>query len=204
MKNCTNGSLLVGPARLSYLTLFEPKMGINKKVQYSVTLLFPKDPTGTPNPGAATEIADIKEALKAYASEQFGAANLKGVKLPFKDGDVGIDGKDPAAPGYWYLRTASNSDYPPRLIDGNKNPVTSGWKSGDWGVANISFWSYNRDDGKGVSANILGMQFLYHDEALGGGTKAANVEDFDTFSDAHASDASAASSQDGDFDPFAE
>lgn len=207
MKNCANGTLLVGPARLSYLTLFEPKIGINKKNQYSVTLLFPKDGEGTPNPGSASEIAEIKEALKAFASEQFGAANLKGVKIPFKDGDIGIDGRDPVAPGYWYMRTASNADYPaPKLIDGNKNPVRGGWKSGDWGVANISFWSYNREDGRGVSVNILGMQFLYHDEALGGGPKTASMDDFETVTDAHGSDANAASSQDGtgDFDPFAE
>jgi hypothetical protein len=190
---------------LSYLTLFEPKIGLNKKNQYSVTLLFPKDGEGTHCPGAASEIAQLKDALKAFASEQFGAANLKGIKLPFKDGDIGVDGKDPAAPGYWYLRTASNADYPPKLIDGHKNPVTGGWKSGDWGVANISFWSYNRDDGKGVSVNILGMQFLYHDEALGGGAKTASVDDFETVTDAHKPEAGAASTQDGgEYDPFAD
>lgn len=197
MKTFQDGSILVGPARFSYLTVFKPRQNQQGKSEYSVTLLFPKDPTGTHCPHSASEVKEIMAALKAKAQSDLGE-RAKGCKICLKDGDAPGDDGEPKAPGYWFLRCSAGEDYAPMLIDGQKNVVTKGWKSGDWGYVKLRLWTYNRPDARGVSAGLLGIQFLYQDDPLGGGSS-ASPDDFEVVADAHAASYSEPAD---DYNPF--
>lgn len=190
---------IIGPVRFSYLTVFKPRQNPNKDgivMEYSVTMLIPKEPNSfCPEPKAIGK--QVSEMVKAALLEFFKEAPPKWTN-PLQDGDTELDsaGK-PKHPGYWFFRAWAKDEYPPLLIDCNQDKVTSGWQSGDWGKAKVSFYGYDRSGNKGVSCGLRGIQFLKHDEPFGsGGTSPdefekvagdgplnATAEEYDPFQD---------------------
>lgn len=159
---------IVGPVRLSYLNVFRPrKNGLkNDELEYSATLLIPKAPNQfCPDPKAVG--SSLTEIIKNAAAEKFGEG-AKGWRSPLKDGDtdLGEDGA-PKNPGYYTVRCSCKADFPPVLIDGARNHVTSGFESGDWGKVKLSAWTYDTSGNKGISVGLRAVQFLYKDEPLG-------------------------------------
>ena len=200
-------NVLTGTVRFSYLTVFKPRANNakeNNPLEYSVVLLLPKKPEGKATSPDQT-IAGIREAIKACAVAKFGDG-VKGLKSPLKDGDAEIDGAEPKAPGYWYMTAWASADHPPTLIDGSKATVTSGWNSGDYGRAKLSFFAYDRKSGKGVSVGLRAIQFLYKGESLGGGGN--NADGFDEVKDADSGSAGSGADEGrmspDEYDPFAD
>ncbi len=192
-------SLIIGPVRFSYLNVFKPKKAYeSEELEFSTTILIPKTPTGLcPEPQKI--LKQLADAIKDVAAANFGAAT-KGWRNCLKDGDLPTEsGGEPPAPGYYYLRTKCKVEYPPLLIDGSRNKVTDGWKSGDWGMAKLRIYSYDKKS-KGVNCGISAIQFLFHDDAIGGGGE-ASPDEFAVVPDAHKSDAAQAQSG-GEYDPF--
>src|SRR3990167_5614594 len=138
---------VVGPVRLSYLSVFKPRMNEKKgEMQYSAVLLIPK---------AANEFCGdpksvgkaIKAVVDAALVKKFGTAPPKW-KNPLKDGDVETNNEnEPKHPGYWFVATQASEDYPPRLIDGKRNTVFDGWQSGDWGYVKINCYGFDHTEG---------------------------------------------------------
>lgn len=194
----------IGPVRLSYLSVFRPRMNQMKGAEeYSAVLLIPKTASPFCADGKAVGKA-ANDLIKAALEAKFGP-NVPKWDSPLKDGDKETDNEgNPRNPGYWYIGVSAKADYPPLLIDGRKEKVASGWQSGDWGKVQIQFYAYEFQGRKGVGAGLRGIQFLRHDEALGGGG-GASPDDFETEEcDAPlAADGQAVPTTDaGEYDPF--
>lgn len=193
---------IIGPVRLSYLSVFAPRMNNAKQPpapEFGALLLIPKEPTPfCPNPEEV--LAKIREMIKNSGKAKFGEA--KGWKAPLKDGDKIEEGYDaPRDPGYWTLRVSARPEYPPVLVDGRGMTANKdAWESGDWGKVKVKFWAYDTAGNKGVSGGLRAVQFLYKDEALGSSNSpTAIAAEFGTVADAHAP----AGATEGDgYDPF--
>lgn len=167
---------VVGLCRLSYMNVFKPRLnGNNDKVEYSVTLLIPKvkndfctDPTGI--------LKKLKAMCDAALANKFKKNIPDDWANPLKDGDKEKNKKTggPRHPGYWYINASANEDFPPLLIDGARNKVTGGWVSGDWGHVKLNMFGYDAKGNQGVSAGLRAIQFLRHDEPLGGSITTIN------------------------------
>lgn len=187
----------IGPVRFSYMNVFKPKMNdLRKELQYSAILLIPKSAREfCPNPDA--EIKGVAEMIKAAAAAKFGES-IKKYDVPFKDGDIETNAEgDAKHPGYWFLKVSSGIDYPPKLIDGKRQEVTTGWESGDWGIAQVSFKAYDYEGKKGVGAYLRAVQFLYVDEHFG---SSVSADDFDEVEDATVKTPISS----GSYDPFSD
>jgi len=135
--------------------------------EFSVVLLIPKTPHDHLKDPKAEGKA-IREVVEAVLLDKFGKRPPVW-NDPIKDGDTELKQSDgtPKAPGYWFINTRSDEDRPPKLIDGDKQPVKGGWKSGDWGLVKLNPFAYDRNGNKGVSMGLQAVQFLYTDEGFG-------------------------------------
>lgn len=189
---------IVGPVRFAFLSVFKPRKNYNENgMEFSVVLLIPKEPNEFCKDPKAIGKA-LTDQIKEVAEAKFGSKTVQ-YKNPFQDGDKELrDDGTPKHPGYWFVRASAKEEYPPKLIDGKKNEVTNGWQSGDWGYAQVHLFAYDNKS-KGVGIGLRAIQFLRHDEPLGGG--GVNLDDFDIEESDEPLDKTTA--QD-DFDPFAD
>lgn len=168
---------VLGPFRLSYLSVFKPRHNEMKGVEeYSATLLVPKEPNEfckDPKGLCKSVAALIKGALE----NKFGKAPAKWDN-PFKDGDTETNNDgEPKHPGYWYCNTRASIDYPPALIDGKRNKVFDGWQSGDWGFAKLKAYAYEFEGKRGVGLGLRAIQFTHHDEPFGSSDPTSGFEE---------------------------
>lgn len=198
------GTGIVGPVRLSYMNVFKPRINELKGgvPEYSVVLLIPKKPNDfCPNPKGVW--AHLQNLVGAALAEKFAGKTPPKWTSCLKDGDIELNGEgEPKNPGYLFLNCSCSNEYPPLLIDGERSKVREGWQSGDWGMVKLRFYGYDHASGKrGVGCGLLAIQFLRHDEPLGGGT--TSPDEFET----RQSDPPLSSSGqiDGsEYDPFAD
>jgi len=190
LETLKNGNIiaLVGPVRLSYMSVFKPRMNDSREVEeYSVVLLIPKA-NNQFQKDAAAEISGIASTIKEVLAAKFAKAPAVWENC-MKDGDKELNSNtgEPKYPGYWFISTRTTVDYPPALINGTKEKVTAsdGWVSGDWGLVKLSFFGYEAKQNRGVSTSLRAIQFLYKDEPFASGGDP--LDGFDTVSDAHAS-----------------
>jgi len=190
--------VVIGPVRFSYLTVFKPKKNdLNDTVEYSVTMLIPKEPhEHLADPKA--EIKGIADTIKLALANKFGDKIPAKWKNPLRDGDTETnDAGDPKYPGNYFITSKCKQEYPPLLIDGMKRKVESGWNSGDWGKVKLKFFGFDQPANKGVSSGLRAVQFLFKDESFGGGE--ATDDGFDVVTTAATS-----GSKGTDWDPFAD
>ena len=201
--NARPGLGIIGPVRLSYLNVFKPRANAMRdgEMEYSVVALIPKLPNEIcKDPKAvgrrATEL--INEALIA----KFGTTPPKWDTC-LKDGDAETDSEGkPKHQGYWFIPSRCGADYPPMLIDGKREVVTSGWQSGDWAYVKINFFGYEFQNKKGVSPGLRAIQFYKHDEPFG--APAADPSEFPELdSDPPLSQGAPDGALPDDYDPFA-
>lgn len=197
-KTAKPGMGIIGPVRLSYLSVFKPRANNLRggKLEYSAVLLIPKaDSEFCPN--AKGVLQQTAELVKAALSEKFGPSVPKW-ENPVKDGDDETDSEgNPKYPGYWFVSVRCDEEFPPVLIDGNRKQVFSGWQSGDWGMVKVSFYGYEFERKKGVGAGLRAIQFLKHDEPLGSSNDPSIVaNEFDEVSGADTNEAA--------YDPFSD
>lgn len=203
----------VGPARAIYPYVFKARKNELKEgqpMEYKITLLIPKTPhSHLPTPDE--EIKGLRECMKQAAIETFGPNPPKGLKYPLKDGDVAPEGEEPPHPGNFYITAKTNAAWPdgePKnlvVCDGRGVPIGAVFGGGDWCKVKITFKGYNNQANKGVAAYLGGVQWLYKDDAIGGGGADTTPEEFEAVADAHtALNGHGNGSAVEEYDPFAE
>lgn len=195
MKQLNDRQIIIGPVRLSYLSVFTTKHNENRgENEYSAVLLIPKEPSEFLKE-PKEELKGFADAVKRALATKF-TGQLPAVwKNPLQDGDKELRSSDgePKNPGYWFINVRTGEDRKPKLINGAKQAVTGGWNSGDWGLVKLSLFGYDQKGNKGVGCGLEAIQFLHKDEALGGSEP--TDEGFDAVAIATAS---------SDYDPFSE
>jgi hypothetical protein len=137
---------------------------------------------------ASPQIKTLNAAIEAACAEKFGAkapAVLKAMRATEKAGLRDGDLKSYAGyPGNMYI-SASNT-MRPTVIDADKTPlVAADGKpySGCVVNASIEVWAYDHPKGgKGISATVLGVQFVKDGERFGSGSSVADADEFDDIS----------------------
>lgn len=168
--NADGTLVIVQNVRLSYLSVFRPRKNAlrNGEEEYSCTLLIPKTPNAfCPDPEAT--LKGIREAAQKTLILKFKATPKKYVDC-LLDGDVETDSEGELKhPGYWFIATRAGVGYPPVLLDAKRTPVldAKAWVSGDWGNVKLSFFGYEFEGKKGVSAGLRAIQFTKKDEPFG-------------------------------------
>lgn len=196
---------IIGMVRFSYLNVFTTRLNENKQpavYEYSVLLMIPKKPNEF-NPNPVETVKKLNALIKAGLDSKFKNGTPAVWTNPLKDGDKDLnkDTGEPRNPGYWTISATAGEAFKPLLIDGARNPVTSGWQSGDWGMVKVRMFGYDAKGNKGVSCGLKAIQFLRHDEPIGGGI--TTPDEFDELNgDAPLTGAPAQS--DDEYDPFAE
>lgn len=173
--NNQNNTKVIVPCRFSYLHCWEPDSVNGGDPKYSVSAIIPKSDTKTVNAIKAA----IEQAKKDSVSKWGGKvpANLK---LPLRDGD--IDRPDDEAYAGCYFFNA-NSRQAPQVVDSKVQPILdqSEVYSGCYGKISVTFYGYNSNGNRGISAGLGNIQKLKDGESLGGRTSAA--DDFQTEDD---------------------
>ena len=163
--------ITTGRCRLSYVSLFEPKImpdGVTEK--YSVTLLIPKEDERT--------LAKI-EAAKTAAIANYKAKN-PGKRLPkempftLHDGDGLKDNGDeygPECKGHMVISVTSAASRRPVVVYSDKTPITDPMEvySGCYGKAVLNFFVYDTAGKIGVTAGLNGVMKLSDGDPLAGG-----------------------------------
>ena len=207
--NAEKEEIVVGPVRLAFIHIWEARVNPkarDKTPKFSARLMFPKANTEQ-QPNAEQEINEFKQAVQQAIENKFGK-KAEGVKRRFKDGDSTKDeeGNDVKAPcpGYWYIGTTQREARPPKVINGNHDPVTptSGWNAGDWGMVKLQLYPYEVDGGRGVSYQLGAVMFTHKDEAFGGGE--VSVDDMPKAEVPKLTPTATAPAQGDDYDPFAD
>lgn len=165
--------------RLAFPSLFKatsPKGSDGGAAAFSATFLLAKN---------HPRVKEIKAEMLRVATEKWGAktpaiykAMEAQLKLALHDGDekAEYDGFS----GNLFLNSRNKTR--PSVFDGKKIPVdeSSGIVYGGCDVnAIVEFWAQDNDFGKRINAQLLGVQFLRDNDSFGGGSKAADEEDFD-------------------------
>lgn len=176
MAKLNSTRVVTGKVRFSYVNLFEPRaFGENQKAKYSVMLLIPKSDIGT--------IERINKAIAAAAQE--GASTKFQGKVPailkttFKDADKDTNNDGEVFKDVWdytanhYIINVS-SERKPGVVDADLNPIINPSEiySGCYGRASITFFAYNNNGNKGISAGLNNVQLLEEGEPLGSTTSA--------------------------------
>lgn len=133
----------------------------------------------------AKDIAALEAAFETIAKEKWGAkapAVLKELKLKDRlalhDGDTkaNYDGFE----GMLFVTTRSKVR--PTVIDRDRSPLTAADGkpySGCYCNVIIELWAQDNQYGKRINAQLKGVQFVKDGDAFGGGTPAADADEFD-------------------------
>jgi hypothetical protein len=170
--------LTVGPVRISYAYLFEPRPAqtAGQKAKYGCTILIPKNATAT--------LAKLKEAMELTKNEFMSrnpkAAWVKNAKNTLYDGDGTRPGGDefgPEAKGHWVLSASNHKQ--PMVVDQAKNPVLNQAEvySGCFGLCIINFYCYDTAGNKGMACSLDGFMKTADGDPLGGSTVSVNAFD---------------------------
>lgn len=149
--------LTIGPVRLSYLYIFEPRPAQQgQKAKYGASLLIPKTATQT--------LAKIQQAIQETRNDYKGKSPKAGwvdnAKTTLYDGDGFRPGGEPfgaEAKGHYVLGTSSIKQ--PMVVDASRNPILdhSQVYSGAFGLAVISFYVYDSAGNKGIACGLDGI-----------------------------------------------
>lgn len=139
--------------RFSYLFAFEPKETPSGDMKYSTSLLIPKD--------NKKGLAEIKKAIQAAVDKglsinKFSKAQVPGLRLPLRDGDVEFESGDRGEEykGHFFLNASSKNK--PGIVDAQAKPIfdQDDFYSGCFGLADINFFPYNKAGNRGVGVGL--------------------------------------------------
>jgi hypothetical protein len=185
-----NKSMRTTTFRASYEHLVTPWTGDpDKAARYSVQMIFPKnDPW----------VKKAKSRVKAIATEAFGPNAIKLLQRgklhnPFRDGDDEFPDDDTYANSIFInANGAFEGKKPPGIFDQkvrdmrkrmDEGELAEAIYSGCYMQAEIKFYPYDREGGKGVACYLFRVQKRKDGEPLGGGGPASDVfdevEDYD-------------------------
>lgn len=159
----SNTIVMGGPARFSYLHVFEPSsMEPEGKKKYSAALIISKKETAL--------LAKIKSAIaaaKEAGKAKWGGKIPANLKEPLRDGDV-ERGDDEAYKGCFFINASSTQK--PGIVDSNKVPISSNeeFYSGCYGRFHVNFYAFNTAGNKGVACGLNHLQKLRDGDRLAG------------------------------------
>lgn len=174
-------------ARTAFLNVFEPTSIDGGEPAYNGKFIVDPSDTKTVKLLDDAMLAVAKEKWGAKAQQVFDNLVKTGkkpevgfVKEPYKnkDGDP-YDGFD----GMFYVTAKSAAR--PLLIDRDKTPLVAADGrpySGCYVVVQVEFWAQDNKWGRGIRAQLKGLQFVKDGDAFSGGAP-ASVDDFDDLGD---------------------
>ncbi len=168
--------LLLKNVRLAFPSIFEataPKGG--GKPAFSASFILP--------PGHPA-LKELESAFAALSKEKWGAkadAILKGMKASDKlclhEGDTKADYEGYA--GNYFVSTRSKTR--PNVFDADRSVLSEAdgkLYSGCYVNANIELWAQDNEFGKRINAQLRGVQFKADGDALAGGARPADADEF--------------------------
>lgn len=170
-----NPNKVIIPCRFSFLHCWEPDSVNGSEPKYSVSAIIPKSDT--------TTISKIKAAIENAKKEsvsKWGGKIPPNLKLPLRDGDIDRP-EDEAYANSYFLN--ANSRQAPQVVDRHVQPILDQNEvySGCYGAISVTFYGYNSNGNRGISAGLGNIQKLRDGETLGGRTNAA--DDFESVDD---------------------
>jgi len=181
--------MTTGKVRLSFPYLFKPRQRENQDPKFSVMLLIPKSDKAT-----LKRLRDLEQkVLEENASSVFGIKSgtptlgQRGIAPSImKDADEDGTAEDyPEREGMVYMTVNCNTDFPPKVVDRNLEPIIdqSEVYSGVHARVSLQAFAYKRDEKKGVSFGLGNVQVYTGDgDPLGGGGRSAEA-DFEPIED---------------------
>lgn len=152
--------------RVSFPQVFEPKGFEGQEPKYSVVMLFDK----------ATDISALKKLAQKAVEERWPdpAKRPKGLKNPFRDGDIEKAGMDGYANTIFITAT---SKMKPGLVDKNAQPIIDQdeFYAGCYARAQLTAYAYDKAGNKGVAFGLQHIQKLEEGEPFSGRAKAEDV-----------------------------
>lgn len=159
--------------RVGYVHVFEPsQIGGKGEPKYSLVVLIDKNDT--------RNISILQEAL-AVAQEigvtkKWGGRMPAILEIPMKDGDGKDLDKNPEYAGKWYMNVSNTIK--PLVVDRRRNILKdpADFYSGCYANVIVSLFAWSNVGKNGVSASLLGCQFVSDGERLS--SSSASVNDF--------------------------
>lgn len=156
-------------ARLSFAQLFRPRaMNSGGEPKYSCILVFDQEAQKDPR------YKEMQRAAQAAAKEKFGDNLPKKFRNPFRDGEEKeeLDGFEP---GFKFISVSTKQK--PGVVNRKKEEIDEDEiKSGDYVIASIRAFAYDREGNRGVSFGLNNILKVREGEALGGGRQSADKD----------------------------
>ena len=160
--------------RLSFPNLFVPrKADDNAEPKYSATLLIPKTDTAT--------VQRVQAAIDAAVQDGIDRGVFKApidpsstTYPPLRDGDTPNKNGEPRGEefaGHWFIAAKASTKRKPFVVDQQLQPVINEEDiyAGCYVNIAVQFYAYDsKAGGKGISASLVGVQFVKDGERLGG------------------------------------
>lgn len=159
-KNLTK--VVFGPVRFSYVHVFTPDSINGSEAKYSVSIIIPKSDKKT--------IKSLEKAIELAKqngiNDKWKGVEPKKLQLPLHDGDE--DKTDEAYQNCMYLNAKCKTK--PGVVDANRQPIIDEeeFYSGCYGYASVTFYAYEANGNKGVSAGLNNVMKTKDGERLGG------------------------------------
>ncbi len=152
--------------RCSYVFVREQrknKDGDDKGAKYSIQVIIPKSDT--------TQLKLVRDAIREVAKAKFPkVTKLSMLKTPLRDGD---EERDQAEYEGTVFFNANNYQRKPGILNRQKEKATESdldkyCYSGAYFNVSVSFYSFSRDDGKGVAVGMNNIMLWREGEHLDG------------------------------------
>lgn len=169
-------NVTTGEVRLSYVHLFKPYAAMpGQEEKYSCTVLVPKTDAATMGRiNAAVEMAKQKGISDKWNGQ---CPPLLAVPIYDGDGTRPSDGMPfgPECKGHWVFTASAKADYPPEVVDSNRNPIINQSEvySGIYAYVNVSFFPYAFGGKKGIGCGLGPVMKLRDGESLSGSSVSA-------------------------------
>lgn len=191
MKRETRMLLNVNNVRAAFLNIWEAKVPQGGgDPSYNGKFILP------PN---HNQIAQLDDAMRAVAREKWGAkgdaifdklvktGKPKNIEVAFVHDDY-TDGDGNAYDGFegmFYLSAKSPADKRPLILDRDRTPLIAADGrpySGCYVNVRVELWAQDNKFGKGIRAELKGVQFVRDGDSFGGGVP-ASADDFEDVTD---------------------
>lgn len=159
--------------RLSYPNLFTPRAANDQAApKYSATLLIPKSDTLTVDRIHSAIDAAVQDGVDRHVFKQpIDPTHSK--YPPLRDGDLPNDSGEPRGPefaGHWFIAAKAGTQSKPFVVDQQLQPIIdeNDIYAGCYVNMAVQFFAYENSGNKGISAALVGVQFVKDGERLGG------------------------------------
>jgi len=166
--------------RVSFPSLFEPRVNEQGKRSWSVVLVF--DPAAQ----QTAEYAEMVKTIEQTAAERFGQKIPSGIKRKSLEPKSGYPITSTAAKEQYFswaedgsVMVTLSSRYPPLVVDRDKSEILDASQvyAGCYARASYSCYAYSASGNEGVSFGLRALQKTADGDSLTGGGR-ASADDF--------------------------